>query len=44
MTMATEPASEMSCFFQELEDGQSSKKKVIVSVNFGHALSLFWIS
>jgi len=49
MAMATEAASETSCYFQELEDGQSSKKKVImskviVSVNFSHALSLFWIS
>jgi len=50
MAMATEAASETLCFFQELEDGQSSKKKknmiiskVIVSVNFSHAVSLFWI-
>jgi len=27
MAMATEAAPETSCFFQELEDGQSSKKK-----------------
>jgi len=49
MTMATEAASETACFFQELEDGQSSKKKVIISkvivtVNFSCAVSLFRIS
>jgi hypothetical protein len=35
--METEPTSEMSCFFKNLDDGQSSKKE-IVSVVFSRAL------
>jgi len=35
--METELASEISCFFKKLGDGQAPKKK-IVSCNFSHTL------
>jgi hypothetical protein len=38
MKTETEPPSKMLCFFKKLDDGQSPKKKKIVSVDFGHTL------
>jgi len=35
--METEPASEMSCFFKKLDDGQNYREEEL-SVNFSHAV------